>query len=36
VLGPGKWQVTELRHIYKLHTATRVGRSLVRYIALAP
>jgi PAS domain S-box-containing protein len=36
VLGPGKWQLTELRHIYKLHTATRVGRSLVVNIALAP
>jgi len=36
VLGPGKWQLTELRHIYKLHTATRVGRSLVLNIALAP
>jgi two-component system, NtrC family, sensor kinase len=36
VLGPGQWQLTELRHIYKLHTATRVGRLLVLNIALAP
>jgi PAS domain S-box-containing protein len=36
VLGPGRWQLTELRHIYKLHTATRVGRTLVLNIALAP
>ncbi|HYY59396.1 MAG TPA: PAS domain S-box protein, partial [Pyrinomonadaceae bacterium] len=36
VLGPPGWQLTELRHIYKLHTATRVGRTLVLNIALAP
>jgi PAS domain S-box-containing protein len=36
VLGPGEWKLTELRHIYKLHTATRVGRPLVLNIALAP
>ncbi|HEX8136482.1 MAG TPA: ATP-binding protein [Pyrinomonadaceae bacterium] len=36
VLGPGQWRLTELRHIYKLHTATRVGRPLVLNIALAP
>jgi two-component system NtrC family sensor kinase len=28
--------LTELRHIYKLHTATRVGRPLVLNVALAP
>ncbi|HUQ32681.1 MAG TPA: ATP-binding protein, partial [Pyrinomonadaceae bacterium] len=36
VLGSSRWNLTELRHIYKLHTATRAGRSLVLNIALAP
>jgi two-component system, NtrC family, sensor kinase len=36
VLGSVRWRLTELRHIYKLHTATRDGRSLVLNIALAP
>jgi two-component system NtrC family sensor kinase len=36
VLGSAKWRLTELRHIYKLHTATRDERSLVLNIALAP
>ena len=36
VLGKAGWNLTELRHIYKLHTATRAGRSLVLNIALAP
>jgi two-component system NtrC family sensor kinase len=36
VLGKAGWHLTELRHIYKLHTATRTGRSLVLNIALAP
>ena len=36
VLGKNRWNLTELRHIYKLHTATREGRSLVLNIALAP
>ncbi len=36
VLGKAGWHLTELRHIYKLHTATRSGRSLVLNIALAP
>jgi len=36
VLGSAKWRLTELRHIYKLHTATRDGRTLVLNIALAP
>ncbi|HYE65173.1 MAG TPA: ATP-binding protein [Pyrinomonadaceae bacterium] len=36
VLGSAKWRLTELRNIYKLHTATRAGRSLVLNIALAP
>ncbi|MFN2454860.1 MAG: ATP-binding protein [Pyrinomonadaceae bacterium] len=36
-LGKGGWHITELRHIYKLHTARRDGsRSLVLNIALAP
>jgi hypothetical protein len=36
VLGSARWRLTELRHIYKLHTATRDGRSIVLNIALAP
>jgi PAS domain S-box-containing protein len=36
VLGTARWHLTELRHIYKLHTAARTGRSLVVNIALAP
>jgi two-component system, NtrC family, sensor kinase len=36
VLGDNRWRLTELRHIYKLHTATRDGGSLVLNIALAP
>ena len=36
VLGSARWRLTELRHIYKLHTATRDDRSLVLNIALAP
>jgi PAS domain S-box-containing protein len=36
VLGNAKWHLTELRHIYKLHTASSTGRSLVLNIALAP
>lgn len=36
VLGPEGWQLSQTRQIYKLHTATRAGRSLVLNIALAP
>lgn len=36
VLGTSRWKLTELRHIYKLHTATQAGRPLVLNIALAP
>ncbi|PYS52003.1 MAG: hypothetical protein DMF68_02765 [Acidobacteria bacterium] len=36
VLGANRWNLTELRHIYKLHTATRADRPLVLNIALAP
>jgi two-component system, NtrC family, sensor kinase len=36
VLGPEGWQLAQTRQIYKLHTATRAGRSLVLNIALAP
>src|SRR2546421_4078904 len=36
VLGANRWNLMELRHIYKLHTATRMGRPLVLNIALAP
>lgn len=36
VLGADGWQLRQTRQIYKLHTATRGGRSLVLNIALAP
>lgn len=36
VLGPDGWRLPQTRQIYKLHTATRAGRSLVLNIALAP
>src|SRR5438876_621991 len=36
VLGPEGWYLRQTRQIYKLHTATRAGRSLVLNIALAP
>ena len=36
VMGPDGWQLRQTRQIYKLHTATRAGRSLVLNIALAP
>lgn len=36
VLGSTEWRLPELRNIYKLHTATRAGRSLVLNVALAP
>ncbi|HKP73613.1 MAG TPA: ATP-binding protein [Pyrinomonadaceae bacterium] len=36
VLGDAGWELAGLRHIYKLHTATRDARSLILNIALAP
>jgi PAS domain S-box-containing protein len=36
VLGNDRWQLKETRHIYKIHTATRAGRSLVLNIAIVP
>ncbi|HEY5074874.1 MAG TPA: ATP-binding protein, partial [Pyrinomonadaceae bacterium] len=36
VLGPDGWHLRQTRQIYKMHTATRAGRSLVLNIALAP
>lgn len=36
VLGPDRWRLTALRNIYKLHTSTKAGRSLVLNIAIAP
>jgi PAS domain S-box-containing protein len=35
-LGAAGWELTSLRHIYKLHTATRDERSLILNIAFAP
>jgi PAS domain S-box-containing protein len=36
VLGLEGWRLSQTRQIYKLHTSTRQGRSLVLNIALAP
>lgn len=36
VLGGERWRLTELRNIYKLHTAARDGRALILNISLAP
>jgi PAS domain S-box-containing protein len=36
VLGKDGWQLQEIRHIYKLHTAAVSGRGLVLNIAIAP
>jgi two-component system NtrC family sensor kinase len=36
VLGPEGWRLSQTRQIYKLHTSTRQGRSLVLNIAFAP
>ncbi|MEP6635085.1 MAG: ATP-binding protein [Acidobacteriota bacterium] len=36
VLGNDRWQLKEIRNIYKIHTATCAGRTLVLNIALAP
>jgi two-component system, NtrC family, sensor kinase len=36
VLGDPGWRLEEQRSIYKLHTATRLGRPLILNIALAP
>jgi two-component system NtrC family sensor kinase len=35
-LGESRWELASLRHIYKLHTATREGHSLILNIAFAP
>ena len=35
-LGGAGWELSELRNIYKLHTATRRGRTLILNVALAP
>ena len=36
MLGGAGWELSELRNIYKLHTATRTGRPLILNVALAP
>src|SRR6266567_1198217 len=36
VLGTDGWRLREIRNIYKIHTATREGRTLVLNIAIAP
>ena len=36
VLGNDRWRLKEIRNIYKIHTATFVGRPLVLNIAIAP
>jgi PAS domain S-box-containing protein len=35
-LGVEGWELSDLRNIYKLHTATRSGRTLILNISLAP
>jgi PAS domain S-box-containing protein len=36
VLGESGWRLIQTRQIYKMHTTTRAGRSLVLNIAIAP
>jgi len=36
VLGNDRWRLKETRNIYKIHTATTTGRTLVLNIAIAP
>ncbi len=36
VLGNDRWRLKEIRNIYKIHTATRGGRTLVLNISIAP
>jgi two-component system NtrC family sensor kinase len=36
VLGNDRWRLKEIRNIYKIHTATSAGRTLVLNIAIAP
>jgi signal transduction histidine kinase len=36
VLGNNSWELAALRHVYKLHTATRAGHSLILNVAFAP
>jgi PAS domain S-box-containing protein len=36
VLGNDRWRLKETRNIYKIHTATSAGRTLVLNIAIAP
>ena len=36
VLGNDRWRLKEIRNIYKIHTATFIGRPLVLNIAIAP
>jgi PAS domain S-box-containing protein len=36
VLGTDGWRLRETRNIYKIHTATSLGRSIVLNIAIAP
>jgi PAS domain S-box-containing protein len=35
-LGATRWELGELRNIYKIHTATRTGRSLILNVSIAP
>lgn len=36
VLGEDRWRLREIRNIYKIHTATSAGRTLVLNIAIQP
>ena len=36
ILGKSRWQLTEIRHAYKLHTTAADGKSLILNVAVAP
>ena len=36
VLGNDRWQLKEIRNIYKIHTATSAGRTIILNISIAP
>lgn len=36
ILGKSRWQLTEIRNAYKLHTTDKSGRSLILNVAVAP
>jgi len=36
VLGEDRWQLKEIRNIYKIHTSTSAGRTIILNISIAP